>query len=162
MKHLLKATNDAVANNNWYAALALALTLPDICGRLAYPGLGSKTRFVRWFGEFALERHSALFAIGPDDTMLSGEDCYALRCAFLHQGEFGIEDQRARELLECFHFTFPHVEHNIHMNLFDGSVLQMDIAMFCMAIHLVVTEWLQTEGDTDVIQERIAKLGVIY
>ena len=37
MQRFIDATKAAVATGNWYAAIALALTMPDICGRLKRP-----------------------------------------------------------------------------------------------------------------------------
>ncbi|CDM62345.1 MULTISPECIES: hypothetical protein [Rhizobium] len=45
MRHLLDATEQSVATENWYAALMLALTLPDICSKA--DGNGEK-RYVTW------------------------------------------------------------------------------------------------------------------
>ena len=40
----IDAVRDALAQKNWYAALALALTLPDICGDLQKPKRGVGAR----------------------------------------------------------------------------------------------------------------------
>jgi hypothetical protein len=51
MKHLVESVIQAVTDGNWYAALTVALTLPDICGKLESPQDSSTRRYVRWFNE---------------------------------------------------------------------------------------------------------------
>lgn len=162
MQHLVDATRAALAQGNWYAALALALSLPDICGRLESPGAGSQARFVAWYDRFLLPRYQS--HIGPDHTphtFLSGQDCYALRCAFLHQGEFGIDDQRARQALERFHFTAPRPGLVVHNNQF-GNMLQLQVDCFCRDVCEAVEAWLTSvQGNAD-IQARSTMLGKVH
>lgn len=76
----------AIDNSCYFSALALALTLPDICGKAAYPNesRGSK-RYIDWYEEVV-----GITEKPPDEDdempYLSGSVVYQLRCAFLHQG----------------------------------------------------------------------------
>ena len=97
MRHLLTAINASIAQQNWYAALSLTLALPDICGWLEDPSAPTQDRYVSWFDRFVAGNYESFF--------LSGRDCYALRCAFLHEGREEIITQRAREVLDRFQFT---------------------------------------------------------
>ncbi|WON73879.1 hypothetical protein [Nitrosospira sp. Is2] len=161
MHQFVTATKAAVAQGNWYAALAIALTMPDICGRIESPSKNPRERFVDWYDRFLLKRYQA--NIGANRTLhtfLSGLDCYALRCAFLHQGEFGIDDQRAQQALESFHFTIPSQGSFFHVNQFD-NVLQLRVDQFCLEVSEAVEQWLViVAGDKD-IQARLAKLASI-
>lgn len=87
----------------WQAALALALTIPDICGQIKFRNLkkinanGKEInasigdKYNKWFHEY-VESYFADdkgwdqegFAVNPYFT---GDMCYQLRCAFLHSGE---------------------------------------------------------------------------
>jgi hypothetical protein len=160
MQNFLDATRTAVGTNNWHAALALALTMPDICGRLENPQLRSEARFTDWFDRFLLKRYQA--QLGPDrrlHTFLCAADCYALRCAYLHQGEFGIDDQRAQQALDSFRFTMPPQGGGMaHMNQYRGA-LQLQIDIFCEHVCSAVEEWrAAVRGDANV-QARIARLA---
>ena len=44
MRHFISAVNKSLENENWYAALFIALTLPDICGKIQYPYLNSSEK----------------------------------------------------------------------------------------------------------------------
>lgn len=48
MEHLLKAVEDAVEHSNWYAALMLALTLPDICANVEGRRGSPSERYKSW------------------------------------------------------------------------------------------------------------------
>jgi len=83
MKRFTSSIRKSIDTKNWYGALMTALTLPDICGKLETPNENSKARSVRWLRTW-IEPHYT------DDELnhvfLSAEDCYALRCSFLHEG----------------------------------------------------------------------------
>lgn len=102
-----------IEDGRWQSALALALTLPDICGGIEYPELvktyrdgrimrdrsGEPARdvgnqYIRWFDQFAAE----YFKRNPEDDRpyLSGERCWQLRCEYLHQNKgFANEEGQA-------------------------------------------------------------------
>ena len=89
MEHLVTGVRDALAKESWYAALALTLTLPDTCGSIEDPGpQKSKKRSIAWFDSYAAK----YFRPDPPNgqQFLTGEDFYALRCSFLHEGDFDV------------------------------------------------------------------------
>ena len=45
MRNFTNVFDKSLATENWYAALALALVIPDICGRLENPEMGSGERY---------------------------------------------------------------------------------------------------------------------
>ena len=64
----VSAVRDALARENWYAALALALTLPDICADLEKPKRGVGTRYTQWWNTYLSRKYNGA---------LSGDDCYS-------------------------------------------------------------------------------------
>ena len=93
-----------IEDGRWQSALALALTLPDICGGIAFPELVKRyrdgrvildrqknpsrdvgTQYIRWFDEYA----GKFFKVAPSDPSpyISGERCWQLRCEYLHQNK---------------------------------------------------------------------------
>jgi len=159
MHHLLQATRKAIADENWYAALTLALSLPDICGRLDHPTKKSQDRFEAWFRKYALDKFQIYF--GEElYTFLDASDCYALRCAYLHQGEFGIEDQRARKALSRVTFRVPNPQDASHL-ISNGKVLHLKVDMFCESMCAGVEAWIREMDGIPDVQERLARLGRI-
>ncbi len=93
--HLVDGIRHAVRQANWYAALDLALAMPGICAGVetppppGVPGNG-KARYVRWFTENVTSLHARRASVaGVERLALTGDDCYALRCA--HVGDLDLD-----------------------------------------------------------------------
>jgi hypothetical protein len=162
MHHLLHSITAAVAQGNWYAALSTALAVPDICGWLEDPSAGSQTRYVAWFDRFVGPEY--IHEIGPDrdrHVFLSGRDCYALRCAFLHEGREEIASQRARDALDRFQFTVAPPTWTVHCNLL-GAKLQLQVDIFCAQIVNGAEHWLAEVSTQPDVAARMPSLLRIY
>lgn len=66
------------------SALALALTIPDICN----PGK-RKEEYIKWYEEYVIK-----YLKQDEKIALSGEEVYAFRCAFLHEMNTQIDEQK--------------------------------------------------------------------
>lgn len=88
-------------NDLHLAALALALTLPDICGKAEYPNEGNKARYIKWYDNHIGNYARSMSQSGGEDTAdlpyLSGELVYQLRCSFLHSGDTDINADKLTE-----------------------------------------------------------------
>lgn len=145
MERFIQAIEKSIESENWYSALTLALTLPDICGRLNNPDSGSQKRFEGWFNKYMLNHYESPFH-GEGFTFLSGSDCYALRCAFLHEGRDDVTRQRAREVVSKFSFSTT----GSHKCMFD-TVLLLNLQSFCNEICEGVREWgVEYKNDSEV------------
>jgi hypothetical protein len=145
MKQLFDSVELAIRTENWYAALILALILPDIAGKIDNPDSDSNKRYADWFDKYVGDKYK--LKIGPnhvEHTFLSGNDCYALRCSFLHEGKSEINDQHARDVLDDFVFVVPRKSFTIHCNQStDGSQkLQLQVDIFCVDIVKGLMQWL--------------------
>jgi hypothetical protein len=140
MDNFLESVRQSLANRNWYAALYLSLTLPDICSRLeSDDGKTSSKRYIAWFEKYLADEYKHDQGDGITHVFLSGNDCYALRCAMLHEGWPDITTQRLQETLSKIHFTVVG-SHCIQVD----SVLQLDVPQFCSDICLAVTHWMSS------------------
>lgn len=86
---LLKLIEDverAIEHECYFAALALALTLPDICGEAEFPKVGNGARYTKWCRQFVCEEHPSDNPYSGDMPYLNDDILYNLRCAFLHRG----------------------------------------------------------------------------
>jgi len=156
------ALQNALAQQNFFAALSLALTIPDICSKLEKPELYTKERYINWFNEFLLTKYQS--EIGHDHilhTFLSGRDFYSLRCAFLHQGELDITGQKAREVLNDFVFIEPQVFGQVHMNQHNDT-LQLQVDIFCVDVLLAIENWIQIHKSDAEINKRAASIIEIH
>lgn len=162
--NLVQAVEQAVNQRNWYAALALALALPDIMGWLETGQPGSRARYVDWFNQNLRDTYTS--QIGPDrETVefLNGDDCYALRCTFLHNGADDITEQRARRALERFCFNEPPATGGMHCNLKNNIVLQLQVDEFCHDVCGAARGWWdKTASQSEEILERVSRLMEIH
>ena len=93
MEKRIKEIRKAIDNELYYCALSLALTLPDICGKNEYPNESNRRRYVNWFNNYAKSLFTCVATVLPDNetqeyVWFSAEECYALRCAYLHAGNY--------------------------------------------------------------------------
>lgn len=160
VEEMVGSARKCIASRNWYAALSLALTLPDICAALeATDGKASARKYIDWFNRYILDKYTRERGPSrPKRVFLNGEDCYALRCAFLHQGSDDISDQRIRKALNSFIFVqTPLQSIVIHCNL-GGDTLQLQIDIFCEDIYSGVQQWLNDVKDSRMVQQRISEM----
>lgn len=140
MNNLINSTELSLQNKNWHAALSLALLIPDICGKIEdYNALSSK-RYAQWF-----DKHLACQYNG----FLSGDDCYAFRCALLHEWSSDIEKQKSKDIIDRFWL----ISNGPHCNKFsqcyfgntehDGKeILQLSVQNFCHDIIIATKAWI--------------------
>ena len=179
MKNLTESLKNSLDNENWYAALFIALSLPDICGKIDNPEeKGSKKRYVAWFEKYiepkykydSLQESTREDVLGvtkgqilgtlPDsqenpEILLTGSDCYALRCAFLHEGNEDISGQTAQERINSFQFITPDSYHDasmrwdFHCNMdANRNILQLQVDIFCQDILDGVKDWISAKSPT--------------
>ena len=48
LQQLIDDMNNALSANCYFAALSIALMLPDICGKAEYPNMGVGERYKAW------------------------------------------------------------------------------------------------------------------
>lgn len=100
---ILKLVNDMRSALNaecYFAALAIALMLPDICGKAEYPKMkNGKERYIKWYDENIGEYDKCPKQNENEPVMphLTGEIVYQLRCCFLHEGNPMIEAGKIKQ-----------------------------------------------------------------
>lgn len=99
---IINDVEKSLNNECLFSALALALTIPDVCGKISYPNKKPSDRYINWFDE-----HIGNYEKCPDERSkgmpyLSGELCYALRCSYLHGGDTNIAKKYSNFTLDNF------------------------------------------------------------
>lgn len=140
-----------IRDERWQSALALALTLPDICGGIAFPDIVKKyrdgrvmldrqknptrdvgTQYIRWFDEYA----SDFFKVSPESPApyICGERCWQLRCEYLHQNKGFLNVQNESSIR--FHLGINCGTSVCQMNEADvgreSADIRIDIEQFCI------------------------------
>ena len=85
---------------HYIAALSLALTLPDICGKAEFTSDETiARRYIKWFNQFMPTYNKPSSPYSDDMPYLSGEMVYNLRNEFLHSGNPNIKKQQIKNEL---------------------------------------------------------------
>ena len=93
---LIREIKVCLKNGCYIAALTIALTLPDICGKAQYPDEKStKKRYVKWFDEYIKQCGIFPDNHSSDSPYLSSELVYSLRCSVLHEGNPGVDQEKS-------------------------------------------------------------------
>ena len=156
MHHLIHSLQKSLVEENWYGALFLAMSMPDICSKLENPlekldGL----RYQRWFDQ---NLGSLFKSKSPHNhVLMTGKDCWALRCSLLHQGIADTTKQKSKDTVSKFCFTtLP-----LHRCKHDG-VLVLNTKIFCEEMIDAVEKWLEYVATRDAVVERINSLMKIH
>ena len=74
----------------FFSALSLALSIPDICGSRLFPEeKNCGVRYAKWFNRYVAYQYLNEAFTNEDSCdrwYFDGDDCYQLRCVFLHEG----------------------------------------------------------------------------
>jgi len=147
MENIIKAVKQAINCKNWFAALYISLTLPDICGAMENPEKGNGFRYKNWYGKYLSEKCKNL----------TPEACWQLRNACLHEGS----DAEGIRAFKRIHFVEPAGGMIIHGNRLN-EVLQLQIDVFCRDFCEAVEEWLRDVRNDQEIIARINKLMKVH
>jgi hypothetical protein len=94
MKRFTDAGRQAIKDGNLYAALSLALTLPDVCSSLERPGPSKpQKRYKRWCEKWFVPKFTRGKnpLTGEPMIFVRAEDIFQLRCSIVHSGSADIE-----------------------------------------------------------------------
>ncbi|HVM77888.1 MAG TPA: hypothetical protein VMU06_02635 [Stellaceae bacterium] len=165
MKRFTDAGRLALKDGNLYAALSLALMMPDICASLEDPGQGkSQRRYVRWCKKWVEPKFTS-----PEDghIFVTAEDCYQLRCSLIHSGSATIAPDKQRAISR-FEFFEPAMR--IHLVSVQGAVINgvpqpsfvgLQTDLFSEEMFRGAEEWDAAMIGDAAIQSEKAKLLVI-
>lgn len=98
VQRIINEIKIAIDNKCYIVALIGALTLPDICGKSAYPELKVGARYIKWCDTYVyptkddVDRNVETRDFGI--TNVNGQIIYSLRCSLLHQGSSDIDNEK--------------------------------------------------------------------
>jgi len=158
MNQIIKSIELTLKNRNWVVALIGCLTLPDICGKIDEPQNPSTLRYVNWFNKYLQDDYTSVLPEIGKHIFLTGDDCYALRCSYIHEGTTIIEHPK---VLEDFKFILPKNGSLFHRNQ-KNKTLYLQIDIFCKEMLNAVNNWLEDIKMDSVKQKRLVKLFNLY
>ena len=141
---------NAVEKELYNCALTLCLTLPDVCGKVAFPNETSPGKqYKEWFSLYALSYFTVEATKLPSKeivkhTWLSAEECWALRCAFLHAGNYDVK--RVSLANVQIHVHRRNSENYSHM-VRDSQYADWDVIELCKKLCLAAREYYYSVED---------------
>lgn len=130
MQRFVDSIRKAILDQNWYGAIFLALTMPDICSAIENPYEARVgVRYRDWFNRYLREKYKYKY------VEFTAEDCYQFRCKCLHQGI------AMRDGFEKFKLSQTSNGSVIHMNEING-VIQIQVSQFCEDVCQSVEKWM--------------------
>lgn len=151
----------AIAARLYYLALAGALCVPDICSALESPdGRTTGARYVDWCkrhlepvwqcppSQLALPPHIRLPTHKP-----TAEECYLLRCSFLHQGTTSHPKSPYARIV----FTEPCGTMLVHRNILNDA-LNLDVGEFVREVVGAARGWQAAASQTPEYQTNIGTM----
>lgn len=167
MERLIKSIRDSLLYGNNVAAVAMAVMLPDICGKVEWPEAYSRERYTKWCNANLKEMYqsdwSNLNSIAtlmkiPNEknedgtyrmTFLPSECLYQLRCSLLHAGTSELELDDDGTPLGKFNNEFEFLERPDmkvsvkYENATKKIIVSFDTTTFCENMCKAVELWLK-------------------
>ncbi len=150
MEERIKEIRAALNEGLYYVALSLSLTLPDVCGKNEFQNKkSSRSAYIDWFNKYAKKHFTcnATVLSGGEEVpyiWFTGEECYALRCAFLHAGNFEVEKVVLSKVR-----LHAHIKNGIYYSHMcrDNSYADWDVTEICKNICNAVEEYCQVQSN---------------
>lgn len=174
-----EALQKGIESENWPLSLMAAFTLPDIC--ISLEGKKNGDNYAEWFNTYVdqynirVSRRQGMENVNTLDDYLemmkeplkpqdvettniiffTGVNAYALRCAFLHNGDGEIEEQRIQikrpeETLGISKVMIDKNEDSIFRQ--DGNIAFLNPKIYCESILSGVKKWIdKNERNTEVL-----------
>lgn len=99
---------EALNNKTYIAALALALTLPDICSQVENNrSNGNRTMYIDWVNKYMPPESFEAALSGFEKQEFDGEMCYSLRCKILHNGNTDVKSASLGVDVDSFRLVKP-------------------------------------------------------
>jgi hypothetical protein len=158
MRRFTEGGRLAINSHNWYAALSLALMIPDICGSLEEPSTSNVgKRYRKWCDSWLVTQYKIVNG-GRETILLSAQDCYQLRCSLIHSGS-DIINPRKRDTIERVKFVDP--TNGSHLAKMDG-VLHLRADRFSEEMYAAAEKWDDSKLEDEEVQSEKERLLTIY
>lgn len=145
MDELLDQIEASYKLGHFYVALFCCLVLPDICGAISSAdGTARGQRYKDWFDKYVAPKYDGNF---------DGGNCYAFRCAALHQGKS--EHQNLGYKRVIFLAPTDGAQAFMHNNVLNDA-LNVDLVEFCKDVVSAVRQWMHDEASNPDFQKNMA------
>lgn len=163
----------SIDNECFIAALTLALTIPDICGKAEYPDVNITERYIKWYNMYVGRYEKFSDSYGIDMPYSSGELIYNLRNSLFHQGTPNIDVMRVKEercKVDQFILTISDVTDSGMSRVSYGKeseiterMLEINIVNLCSKLSATAkTYYLENKEKFDFFQYKLQDIRNLY
>lgn len=164
MEEKIKDIRNALDNECYLSGLALALTLPDICGKVMFRGKKGRNVYIDWFDEFVSPYYQGDGTDLYEITKFDGTACYSLRCAYLHSGNADLKEQNPSLKINQFNLCLSSNKDNgvyVDMHGVITSVcsnekmyrVRLDVRKLCITLCNVAENYYIYHEDKEMFKE---------
>lgn len=152
LEAILSDIESALHAEFWYLAVAVTLSIPDICSLLERDakteGWAKEEKYVTWYNE----------NVGEKFPLVNGQACYYLRGGVVHKGQFRhAKLEYDRIVFSVMKETRARVTVR-YVNSPRLPVLIVDLEGFCMSVITAAREWGQRKKDDPIVRQNLADL----
>lgn len=164
MHQYLDSIRTSLATNNHFGAIAMALTLPDICASVDDEySKTSRNKYCQWFDKYLANTYKIFFRNeGVVNVIFGASECYAARCSFLHQGTNIIKHQEiALKDVEDPAMSVNFMSFGMKY-MRNGDVLTLDVNFFCENMITAVEKWMIDIKGDKIKCAKISSMPIIH
>ena len=171
LEEKIKDIRNALDNECFLSALALVLTLPDICGKVEFPKEVGRKGYIDWFDKYGLPYYqdNSEYDNEYEGTQFDGKACYSLRCAYLHSGNMDIENGKLRVKINQFDLCISSTKDSgiyvdkcgvITSNYSDEIVysVRLDVRKLCKVLCDAVEKYIKDFQDKEMFKEHEVRI----
>lgn len=144
MQQYLDSIKLSLKTSNYFGAIAMALTLPDICASVDDKyNKTSGQKYCIWFNKYLADTYKQILHHEKDNVIFGAPECYAARCSFLHQGTNIIKHQtKTLQYADkpAISVNFMSIGSVKYMR--NGDILTIDVNFFCENMINAVEKWM--------------------
>jgi hypothetical protein len=143
LHHLLDEINKAATSGLPFLAVAMAVSLPDICVSLAsQDGQSDGIRYRQW----------CKLNLGPEFRYVTSDDLWSMRCGVLHNGRFGELKHGVAKVI------FMPSGASTLTNSRIGEAYLYSIVDFCKSFTKAVEDWFEKNKNDATVQSNLPRL----
>ncbi|MEX6722989.1 hypothetical protein [Parapedomonas caeni] len=158
MEHIFDQIRGTLDAGFPYAAIMLALAVPDICANLSIGPEASTSnqgkRYKQWYRDHVV----------PVYSLLTDDDAWSLRCGVVHQGAFGNRQKQFDRAIFCSGSSVLNIVLNDSeiAGIKYDRVLIADAGTFCEAMIKAASDWFSRARETPVVAANLPRLVGTY
>jgi hypothetical protein len=144
VERILQEIEHALKVRLYHLAMALTLSLPEICASLESPsGVCGPERYREWYRD----NMAAAF------PWLTPNDCYRLHCGVVHHGHFGYPQNPYSRVIFVLPGNGMHLVNHVRHDAYFADLLQ-----FCLDAVQCARRWLEAKQDDETVQKNATHL----